>query len=125
MLPSDIINSDHLFLSILQASCERLFWLLILLIIIPKLCLEIKDVFNLSAEREIVTIVGLRPISEVPFPSVIIDNGRPQDPMGYIKYSKDNVTEDDAEGPGKNLAVSIITELKVGTEADVYLQYYG
>ena len=50
-------------------------------------------------------MAGLRPIDKVPFPAVIIDNGRPQDPMGYIKHSKDIVTEEDAWGEGMKKSI--------------------
>ena len=85
--------------------------MLILSLVVPNLYLEILDIVHLSAQREIVTMVGLRPIDEVPFPAVIIDNGRPQDPMGYIKHSKDIVTEEDAWGEGMKKSIMLFESL--------------
>ena len=46
--------------------------------------------FQVNTQR---TDIRLRPSSEVPFPAVIINAGGAVDPMGYVRHSKDIVTD--------------------------------
>ena len=46
---------------------------------------------TLTTQSRISTQIGLRPVEDVPFPAVLIDLGRPGDPMGYLKYTGDIV----------------------------------
>ena len=44
--------------------------------------------------------IELRPVSEVPFPAIIVDLGNAIDPMGFMRNSKDMVTEEDIPDEG-------------------------
>ena len=50
------------------------------------------------SEYEIRTKISLRPVDEVPFPSVTVDISEIPDPMGYVKRSGGMIDLSDLEG---------------------------
>ena len=75
-------------------------WLAVLLLVASNLFVEIRDIIGLASHSRIATKIGLRPVQEVPFPAIIIDFGRPADPMGYLKYTRDIVEAKDIPNQG-------------------------
>ena len=85
---------------------EKAYWALILAGVISFSVYSI--VVNLTSMEEYVfnTEISLRPISEVPFPAVIIDNNDLNDPMAKTKTSGNIVTMEQLPQEGDFMAIS-------------------
>ena len=63
---------------------------------------HLSDAFkeNRESQGSIVTRIGLRPEGDVPFPGLVVNVGRPIDPLGFVRKSKDMVTWEDLQEEG-------------------------
>ena len=59
------------------------------------------EIANINSKVE-ETIINLRPLEEVPFPSVILNTGGSIDPMGFVRRSGDMIKEEDFPKEGKS-----------------------
>ena len=86
----------------LQASLERVLWCLIFVGALYGLSHHLSDAFkeNRKSQGSIVTRIGLRTEGDVPFPGLVINVGRPIDPLGFVRKSKDMVTWEDLQEEG-------------------------
>lgn len=89
---------------------------MILSLVISNLYLEIKNIADLAKEKKLVTKIGLRPSLEIPFPSLVLDRGRPKDPLGFIKYSNDVISEQHIPKEGCHKVVAVVADFKINLE---------
>ena len=56
---------------------------------------------NQAVGDRIETSISLRPAGDVPFPMVVVNSGGPIDPMGFVRDTRNIVTENDVPRKGE------------------------
>ena len=79
----------------LQFLIERTFWVSTFILVLVSLSNELANVFHAAQELKLVTSISLKPIDEVPFPTLVLSSGGPIDPLGFVANSQNLVLEDD------------------------------